>query len=641
MKKKKIKDIPYLPRTADTPVCVEAAVFDDMLIVDIHHGADIIRIALTNNDWINYETRTGRWSTKRVLDQYSDCQLFTERGDSISYPGEEVIKSYLRIDKDKYDYRYPGYGCLVDIYEKQCGILRERSNRTADKKKIEMEQNLSLTEGYSEGFEEWAKRMLNNEYPTHLYYKNTGRNTEVHCGKCGQVFYGKTYTQGIEEDLLYIPKPRYGEVGRCRKCGAIGRYWQYGKAKNWGYEEINVYDAIPMPDGVCIKYVNVTRYFKKDGPETVEIEEKVRNFFSGTKSSKAFHRFDYGRNYWTYRNDYGKYAISQQTNAYMYPDAWKMIEDKYPYMRYDLISKDVEFIDYLAKYIKYPKLEMLLKAGAVNIVKKICWGWNMHINFKAKKFTDIFNIREDRKQYFMENINDLQVLKALQFEKNSSKLSDEILKELIEMYSNRLDKLIVINKYVNINKAINYIRKQQSYEYDYGKIGMYKDYLQMMEQLGYDLTDEIKLFPRNLKEQHDKLVFEINREKRDKRIQECLKKYPDIRRRYKRLEKRYTYVKDGYLIRPAKDAGEIILEGATLHHCVGGDSYLDKHDKGESYILFMRKVENPEQPYITIEICKNKILQWYGYNDKKSDKEIVQPVLDDYIEKLNKRRKTA
>lgn len=33
------------------------------------------------------------------------------------------------------------------------------------------------------------------------------------------------------------------------------------------------------------------------------------------------------------------------------------------------------------------------------------------------------------------------------------------------------------------------------------------------------------------------------------------------------------------------------MEGRTLHHCVGGDTYLGRHDRGESYILMLRAQE--------------------------------------------------
>ena len=87
------------------------------------------------------------------------------------------------------------------------------------------------------------------------------------------------------------------------------------------------------------------------------------------------------------------------------------------------------------------------------------------------------------------------------------------------------------------------------------------------------------------------------------------------------------------------NAGEIILEGRMLHHCVGGDSYLSKHNRGETAILFLRREESPDNSYYTIEIKGNEIVQWYGLRDKKPDKEIIGPWLDKYVESLKGTKK--
>ena len=78
------------------------------------------------------------------------------------------------------------------------------------------------------------------------------------------------------------------------------------------------------------------------------------------------------------------------------------------------------------------------------------------------------------------------------------------------------------------------------------------------------------------------------------------------------------------------------MEGRILHHCVGGNNYLNKHNRGETYILMVRQQSDPEVPYITVEIeaKTDRIRQWYGANDKKPDEKNMQKWLDDYIEKL-------
>lgn len=129
------------------------------------------------------------------------------------------------------------------------------------------------------------------------------------------------------------------------------------------------------------------------------------------------------------------------------------------------------------------------------------------------------------------------------------------------------------------------------------------------------------------------MVMESSQEGMDKRMKEAAEKYPNIRRSYKRLREKYFYEDEDYIIRPAKSAQEIVAEGRILHHCVGGNGYLNKHNKEETYILMLRFKEEPNTPYITVEISGKypKILQWYGEKDRKPDAENIQRWLDHYL----------
>jgi hypothetical protein len=159
----------------------------------------------------------------------------------------------------------------------------------------------------------------------------------------------------------------------------------------------------------------------------------------------------------------------------------------------------------------------------------------------------------------------------------------------------------------------------------------YGDYIHMRQQLGYDLTNTIYLFPKDLKTEHDKLVLEVNKVEADKRKQEVNDRFPDIKKHYRRIRNRYYFENDEYIIRPARSAAEIVDEGRILHHCVGGNDYLTKHNTGKSYILFLRFKREQNEPYITIEIDDTKILQWYGAYDKKPDKENIDNLLKEYV----------
>ena len=167
----------------------------------------------------------------------------------------------------------------------------------------------------------------------------------------------------------------------------------------------------------------------------------------------------------------------------------------------------------------------------------------------------------------------------------------------------------------------------------------YTDYLSMRLSLGYDLTNTVYQQPRDLEAAHNKMAAEQNKKEADKRLQEVKKKFAGIRDSYRKLRNRYFYEDDGYIIRPARSAEEIVMEGRILHHCVGGGSYLRKHNDGQSYILMLRSAKEPEIPYITVEIERDthQLIQWYGAHDRKPDKKHMQKWLDDYVGHLKQK----
>lgn len=67
------------------------------------------------------------------------------------------------------------------------------------------------------------------------------------------------------------------------------------------------------------------------------------------------------------------------------------------------------------------------------------------------------------------------------------------------------------------------------------------------------------------------------------------------------------------MIQP-KSVREIVDEGAALSHCVGG--YAERHAKGALHIMFLRRADQPDMSWYTMEISKElKIVQCRGYKN--------------------------
>ncbi len=172
-------------------------------------------------------------------------------------------------------------------------------------------------------------------------------------------------------------------------------------------------------------------------------------------------------------------------------------------------------------------------------------------------------------------------------------------------------------------------------------IRRYYDYLMMARRRGQDLTDEIVYRNKHWRELHDRWNAEDRKLQVKDRRKWANKTFRNIRKEAAANEEHFAWKTNGYFITPAKSGGEIIDEGAVQHHCVGSsDTYLKRMDEGRTFILFLRKTEDPDTPYYTIEAkYDGKILQAYGEYDRKPDEEVIDRVLAEWKKEIRKRTK--
>jgi hypothetical protein len=145
---------------------------------------------------------------------------------------------------------------------------------------------------------------------------------------------------------------------------------------------------------------------------------------------------------------------------------------------------------------------------------------------------------------------------------------------------------------------------------------LYYDYLRMTEELRLDIKDTDVLRPRNLKEAHDRIAERLHQ----LRIQKDLQKREQEAKLYKNavsemaktrpsLEKTWR----GMMTVIPKDATELVREGETLHHCVA--NYASRVAAGECIIVFVRQVEEPDMPFVTVEVKGDRVVQARGKNN--------------------------
>lgn len=353
-------------------------------------------------------------------------------------------------------------------------------------------------------------------------------------------------------------------------------------------------------------------------------------------------------------HNFGGYGNISQGKAEIYPGTFQELEgtmlqysaaNEY-YRRYR--SDGASLLWYMETYLEKPCLEMLVKMGLHKIADALAKGESYKVRLAqyAKRPEDLLGIYKHKIKHLIQWGGDLDLLKVLQLEKKMKGAWTEEECEKLATSNMTLENIESALRFTTLRKFLNRVETYAGCEWSTRTIcsgasarlrtiaNTYVDYLNMRSQLGYDMTNTVFLFPRNLEDAHRKMSFEMNKKAGDKRMNEVKEKFPEIRKQYRELRKKYYYEDEAYIIRPAISAEEIVMEGRILHHCVGGDNYLGKHNRGESIILMLRFKDKHTIPYITVELRDYNIVQWYGAYDKKPDKENMERWLNQYVTRL-------
>lgn len=301
---------------------------------------------------------------------------------------------------------------------------------------------------------------------------------------------------------------------------------------------------------------------------------------------------------------------------------WKYSQLKAFYLH---TKEPMQIIPYLREYLRHPALEYLVKLRLYRLAQAAVYGEDSGyvigqnpLNMDGRNIGEVLGIG---KQYLplMQEINinraTLGLMKKLLAK--SIPADNRLLSWCQENVITDAEELQRCLKHTTVHRLIRYLQEQSQADCFLARVyyrstpetlafGIYKDYIRFCEELGYDLTDDFILYPRHLKEAHDRTSEMFNKRKAEITDQKIAAEYAGLR-------KQYCMTRYGLMIVPPKTAVEIVEEGHALHHCVGG--YVSRVANKECVILFLRKKEEPDKPFYTIEIRNGEVQQIRGYDN--------------------------
>ena len=277
-----------------------------------------------------------------------------------------------------------------------------------------------------------------------------------------------------------------------------------------------------------------------------------------------------------------------------------------------------ELISYLTAYSIYPRqIEMLSKAEYWQPIADLVWSRKKNAGamcWEEKDPRKSFGVDKRELAWIMGAHPHMKVLEVRNYVRRHWGRSWDLAfcMDFCRLWGGQLDPMEVLRlakRYrLDPDRLLRYFDGVfvQNEDYYCTLFELYRDYLDAAYALGRCMEHSAVLWPEQLYTAHDMAVEELA----DRRAGE-----ESSRRALSLKERRlkYEFELDGLRIVFPATGGAIKREGKALAHCVGG--YAERHLNGFCTILFLRRVDEPHTPYVTIEMDGNKIRQIHGYHN--------------------------
>ncbi len=306
-------------------------------------------------------------------------------------------------------------------------------------------------------------------------------------------------------------------------------------------------------------------------------------------------------------------------------------------------------IETLRVAAKYPQVEYLLKMGMKEIVINKINGVPNHIrpNWRAKTLPAFLRLSaqdvDKLRQWEMLDVGHISTYQELKktkkkITKEDVRIANDFIHEL------RRKKLLTST---NLGRLSRYLEKVYRYNQPgchagaamYGRyqvVAMYDDYIRMLKACNYPEND-FYTYPPDLPKAHDKLVDEYNKKRKKEEMERLKAKNERFKKIVQKLEK-LTYQNGEFLIRPLRSHEEFYEEGKNNINCVA--SYFERASEGKTSIFVIRKLDDPDKSFVTVEFKDKKIIQIRGQKNSGVSED-VQKFADEWLTWMKQKKKEA
>lgn len=486
-------------------------------------------------------------------------------------------------------------------------------------------------------------------YSRYMFYDANGKKqTTARCSVCG--------------NEVTINKVRSGDKVTCpvchKKCTAKP-YRKYLNSNGFCDTETIMYLQPFKGTRFCARKFSVEYIYRDKIKPYIKIQEEIRticNLESADLQVQEQYEYDTDYKGGEWRKDF----VSEiNYERHLFPGTLNKIFKRVEgfnmwHIDYGKIAKQcnpVGFVNLYDAVNKVACLPNLLNNGLVEFARDvIAHRYNTSLYDLSKgSLSKSFGITKDDLN-FLKSLNvsyrEFELYKA--YQSTGRKIDFEELKEFFEvssMINCSVNDMRRILEHSSLRKFCQFFRRWESEnctsQYKDGWwdprrhfFSDYKDYIRNATLLEYDLSNSEVLFPKNLKQAHDLAYSIIN----DKELKNA--ELPQIARQYESYSNLYSYEDKNYCIMPPSRHNDLKNEGKTLCHCVA--TYAKRVAVGSTIILFIRKANEKDKPYFTLELnpITYEIEQCRGLRNGAYPKEVKDFMDKWYKEKIEQLKRS-
>ena len=555
--------------------------------------AYLLLIDFDKDDFVTWDRVNQKWRTATWYSLNWPKQALTNPP-FISKEANQRLKDYLHTESD-------GDQAIWEFQR----LVRYRQMKARHKRETDAwDKMLDPMPELPKDWRRWAEKYgIKQNYIFYDYSRK--KKQEGYCSWC-------------EKMVPISGKPRHNQMGVCKCCGRTIQFKAIGRAGRFRTTPDTVYLLQMCGNYFAIRQFRARRWYSPNAYKTPEVDifEERRVLYDQDWNATVFHYGNYKgeryrwikgeRTYFFFNHE--DFSRDYRGNVYRKNLSWLAKKNVgrtglIPMIRTEKFLVPERFLN---EWKRYPFFEQLSKAGLFSLIQSIM-EIQPQFEFKPERsLARSLGIDKGQLRRLRDNKGDFIYLLWLQYEKQIGRSLKEDVLAWFQKYEITASNLKFILPCMSPEAICHYLERQFALSGRKPKelISTWEDYLQMADYLKWDIRKEIFYKPKNLLNSHQKAVNKTGGVDFILEAIQAEHQFPHVKEICQSIKTKYEYEDKEYRLTIPEGIRDIFSESSALNLCIhtsASKRYMDRIERREAYLAFLRCKKNPCKPFYILE----------------------------------------